>query len=167
MDLEIIFENAFDWRKPPSNVLPENITIKHAQLDSLYGDAYYFRERHWKLFTLNEINSHSDLLFGSNPYAACYFLPGIFFAVYREKILTSIVIDYALNPLLLGYEKLVLNSYNFERYLLLNQAELSAIKQWINWYYDLQGMQLDEYVLICDTLDLLISSKLSMGNKNS
>ena len=187
MDLKALFENAFGGRNKPEIIVSKNYIFTNENeeplgiliqgiiypiivsdgtcIDSLYKDTQYFKNHDWRNITANEIYIYSDVVTGTNPEAFCYFLPGILYAVYREKRIDCNAIDSLLYGLENSRTKLETETetetetFCYERWSLLTIAELSAVKEWLNCYREIKGIGLEEYKAAKETLDWLISIK--------
>jgi hypothetical protein len=159
MNLLSLFQNAFDWRKRPANVLPKGILVEWAIDDVIYGDAYYFKDHNWKDITADEIYIYSDVVTGTNPEAFCYFLPGILYAVYRENRIDCNAIDSLIYGLENSRALHEIRPFSYERWSLLNTEELSAVKEWLCCYRQINGIGLEDYNSSCETIDWLNSRK--------
>jgi hypothetical protein len=183
IDLKKLFENAFGWRHKPANIFglnyifdknsdyPLGILIKGnlypvilsdgTCIDPLYEDTRYFKNHDWRKITADEIYIYSDVITGTNPEAFCYFLPGILYAVYRENRIDCNAIDSLICGLEDSRAERNSESFCYERWSLLTTAELSAVKEWLNRYYEINGIGLDDYKMAIETLDWLAANKLT------
>lgn len=181
MDLKALFENAFGWRSKPEIIVSKNYIFANENeeplgilikgniypiimsdgtcIDSLYKDTQYFKNHDWRNITADEIYIYSDVVTGTNPEAFCYFLPGILYAVCREKRIDCNAIDSLLYCLEDSRTKLETETFCYERWLLLTTEELSAVKDWLNCYRRINGIGLEDYNSSCETIDWLISRK--------
>lgn len=169
MNLTLLFENSFGWRKKPVNIFSETYCtsdgklIANVFLDRQYEETNYFLNRDWRTLTIQELQENPDVISGTNPEAYCYFLPGILCAAYQENIINISVVDFILwnlqfydsNKETTELEK----NYSYVRWIQLTKAELLAVKEWLNWFYESNGIESDEYKVACETLDWLISKK--------
>jgi hypothetical protein len=171
MDIEKTLKNAFKLRRCPSNIHSSTYTtadgnlIDNVYLDEKYYNTYYFKNKDCWSITIEELEKNSDMAFGTNPEAYCYFLPGILSAAYREKYsgcsaIDSIIWHLQFNDLKSNVKNYA-ETYYLERWSLLDISELVAVKKWLVWYFSANGISEDDFKVACETIDWLTARKLA------
>jgi hypothetical protein len=131
MNLISKIERAFAERKPPVQVVNDG----HPPTE-IYADAMAFHGKTWLDLTVQDLEKHSDAVYGFTPQAFCYYLPGIFLTGLRENR-PDLLVNHALIVTLdRGNAPLSWDDFFSVRWPTLNVNECAASQEWILWLAD-------------------------------
>lgn len=133
---ELLFNkitNAFSWRKRPEDMWKLSSEYSKLIMPDDEIALKQFLGKNWQDIPLDIYEEYKDALYIFTPYAHAYYLPGLMITTAKERPLYSgDLIDTVTFPLS-NFEKILTDSYYFDRWTILTINEYLAIKDWIMW----------------------------------
>jgi hypothetical protein len=121
-------ESAFAHRSVPTMaVMPD------APNTTEYVDAMIFAGKKWREVTCQDLDAHSDAIFGFTPEAFCYFLPGIYTTGISQNRRDMLVNTSLIQMLDRSNVRSSWDKFFISRWPLLTRSECEVSQQWVLW----------------------------------
>lgn len=156
MNLIEKIEKAFSHRKSPRDVVEEG----HPQTD-IYESASHFSGLSWRDITCDLLDQHHDAIFGFNPDAFCYYLPGIYIAGIKENRGDLLIYSTLVNMLDRSNTPNSWDDFFIERWAALTDKECQASQEWLVWLSAIESIFYygNELSRAFDTLEIICTKQ--------
>jgi len=159
MELTEKIKSAFEHRKKPMAL---STSAAAAMCEYTTAEINNFADKLRYEIDCDVIENSRDGIASFTGEAYCYFLPGILLAGIESGnrdllAFSSIVYDFDRSPVVEYWD-----SHFLSRWPLLTTTEISAVQEWLQWYFDEEFDQWGNTHERCfETLELLKSQKQS------